>query len=309
MDHDLMDQVVRVKAVKSVDNKRKWDDNQMGNTNQQNKREEDFKSECSKLKNQGGGNQNGGKRDHGRVFVIGGGEARQDPNVVMGTFLLNNHYTSILLDTGANRSFISTAFTPLTNITPTALDVKYTIELADEKLIETDTIIRGCTYNLLKHPFNIDLIPIELGSFDVIIGMDWLSKYQAVIVCDGKLVCIPYGNETLIIQGDGSESRLNIISCIKNQKYLQKGCHVFLTHIMEKMLEKKLEEKRLEDVPVIQDFPKVFPEDLCRIPPTRQVEFQIDLVPRAAPVARSPYRLASSEMQELSSQLQELMDK
>ncbi|GKG09887.1 hypothetical protein Tco_0338633, partial [Tanacetum coccineum] len=124
---------------------------------------------------------------------------------------------------------------------------------------------------------------------------------------------VPFGNETLIIRGDrsnnGNESRLNIISCTKTHKYLLKGCHVFLAHITEKKAEDKSEEKRLEDVPVVRDFPEVFPEDLSGVPPTRQVEFQIDLVPGAAPVARAPYRLAPSEMKELSDQLQELSDK
>ncbi|GJU78585.1 putative reverse transcriptase domain-containing protein [Tanacetum coccineum] len=118
-------------------------------------------------------------------------------------------------------------------------------------------------------------MPIELVSFDVIIGMDWLSKYHEVIDCDEKQVRLPYGNETLTIEGDRSESRLNIISCIKTQKYLQ----------------------------------KVFPKDFPGLPPTRQVKFQIDLVPKAAPLAHALYRLAPSEMQELSSQLQKLTDK
>ncbi|GKA95572.1 putative reverse transcriptase domain-containing protein [Tanacetum coccineum] len=117
----------------------------------------------------------------------------------------------------------------------------------------------------------------------------------------------------LIFQGNGNdqkkESRLNIISCTKAQEYLSKGCDVFLAHITTKEAEDKSEEKRLEDVPIVRDFPEVFPEDLPGIPPTRQVEFQIDLVPGAAPVARAPYRLAPSEMKELAEQLQELSDK
>ncbi|GJX77158.1 hypothetical protein Tco_0323969 [Tanacetum coccineum] len=134
-----------------------------------------------------------------------------------------------------------------------------------------------------------------MPSFDAIICMDWLSNYQAVIVRAEKIVHIPWGNETLIIHGDGSNqgnvTRLNIISCTKTQKYMEKGFPIFLAHV-----EDKSEKKRLEDVPIVQDFPEVFPEDLPGLPPTRQVEFQIDLVPGAAPVARAPYRLAPSEM-------------
>ncbi|GJS37279.1 putative reverse transcriptase domain-containing protein [Tanacetum coccineum] len=156
-------------------------------------------------------------------------------------------------------------------------------------------------------------MPIELGSFDAIIGMDWLAKYQAVIVCAEKIVRIPWRNETLIIHGDGSNqgnvTRLNIISCTKTQKYMEKGFPIFLAHVTAKEVEDKSEKKRLEDVPIVRDFPEVFPEDLPGLPPTRQVEFQIDLVPGAAPVARAPYRLAPSEMKELSEQLKELSDK
>ncbi|GJT28283.1 putative reverse transcriptase domain-containing protein [Tanacetum coccineum] len=154
---------------------------------------------------------------------------------------------------------------------------------------------------------------IELGSFDVIIGMDWLRKYHAVIVCDEKLVQVPYGNETLTFCGDessnGRESRLTVISCSKAQEYMAKGCQVFLAQISAKKKEDKSERKQIEDVPIVRDFPEVFPEDLPGLPPTRPVEFQIDLIPGAAPVARAPYRLAPSEMKELSEQLQELSDK
>ncbi|GKD65875.1 hypothetical protein Tco_1307983, partial [Tanacetum coccineum] len=125
-------------------------------------------------------------------------------------------------------------------------------------------------------------MPVELGSFDVIIGMDWFANHHAVIVYNEKIVRILYGDEVLIIQGD---------------------------KITKKETEDKSEEKRLEDVPTVRDFPEFFPEDLPGLPPTRQVEFQIELVPGAALVARAPYRLAPSKLQELSTQLQELSDK
>nr|GFA21949.1 putative reverse transcriptase domain-containing protein [Tanacetum cinerariifolium] len=172
---------------------------------------------------------------------------------------------------------------------------------------------RNCTLNFLNHPFNIDLMPVEMGSFDVIIGMDWLSRYQAVIFCADKIIRIPWGRETLIFHGDGSnqehKARLNIISCAKTQKYMLKGCQVFLAHVTTKEAEGKSEKKRLENVPIVRDFPKVFPEDLPGLPPTRQVVIQIDLIPGAASVARTPYQLAPPEMKELSEQLKELSNK
>ncbi|GKB09848.1 putative reverse transcriptase domain-containing protein, partial [Tanacetum coccineum] len=155
---------------------------------------------------------------------------------------------------------------------------------------ETNVVLRGYTLGLLGHPFDIDLMPVELGSFDVIIGMYWLAKYHALIVCDEKVVCIPYGDEVLIIRGDNCDggSKLNIISCTRTQKYIQKGCQFYLAQITSKKVEDKSEEKRLEDVSIVREFLEVFPEDLPELPPARQVKFQIDLVPGAAPVARAP---------------------
>ncbi|GJX95726.1 putative reverse transcriptase domain-containing protein [Tanacetum coccineum] len=167
-----------------------------------------------------------------------------DSNVITGMFLLNNRYAIILFDTGTDMSFVSNTFSALINITPTTLENHYDIELADGKIIGVNTIIRGYTLNFMNHPFNINLMPIPLGCFDVIIGMDWLTKYHGVIICDEKIVRVPFGREILV-----------------------------------------------------------------GIPPARQVEFQIDLVPGAAPIARAPYRLAPSEMKELAEELQELSDK
>ncbi|GJS61854.1 putative reverse transcriptase domain-containing protein [Tanacetum coccineum] len=219
-----------------------------------------FKSNCPKLKNKNKGNQAGNGNAVARAYGVGIAGTNPNFNVVTGTFPLNNRYASILFDIGADRSFVSTAFSSLIDIIPTTLDHGYDVELADEKIVR-----------------------------------------------------IPFGNEILIVRGDRSNnehgSRLNIISCTKTQKYLLKGCHVFLAHVTTKKAEDKSEEKRLEDVPIVRDFTEVFSEDLPGIPPTQQVEFQIDLVPGVAPVARAPYRLVSSEMKELSDQLQELSDK
>ncbi|GKE56131.1 putative reverse transcriptase domain-containing protein [Tanacetum coccineum] len=191
-----------------------------------------FKSDCLKLKNKNHCNQGGNGNALVKVYVVGNARTNPDSNIVTGMFLLNNRYASILFDTGADRSFVSTTFSSLIDITPTTLDHYYDVELADGKIM-----------------------PIELGSFDVIVGMDWLTKYHAVIDCAEKIVHFPWGKETLIIHGDGSNqgngTRLNIISCTKTHKYLLKGHHVFLAHVTTKDIEDKSGEKRLEDVPIV----------------------------------------------------------
>ncbi|GJS56910.1 putative reverse transcriptase domain-containing protein [Tanacetum coccineum] len=169
----------------------------------------------------------------GRAYMLRDKNAHQDPNVVMGTFLINQNLAKVLFDSGADRSFISISLASMLNILSITIDTFYDIEMADGNL------------------------------------------YHAKILCDEKVVHIPINGETLIIR----------------------------------VMEKKPDEKRLEDIPVVKEFSDVFLEDLAGLPPVRQVEFQINLIPRAAPVARTPYRLAPSEMQELSNQLQELADR
>ncbi|GJS82890.1 putative reverse transcriptase domain-containing protein [Tanacetum coccineum] len=269
--NDLMDQKLCTYAERQSDNKRKADDSSRNNHGYQ---QQPFKRQnvakvynmgtgerkpygVSLLKNTGNtnvantykGNGAAPKGNVGNAEKRGNAPRNPDANVVTGTFLLNNYYASILFDTGADRSFISTAFSPLINIAPTSLENCYDVELADGKLVRIDTIIRGCTLNFLDNPFNIDLMPVELGSFNVIIGMDWLKRCHVVIVCDEKLVQIPYGNETLTFRGNES----------------------LLAQISAKKEEDKSERKQIKDVPIIRDFPKVFPKDLPGLPPSRPV--------------------------------------
>nr|GFA01308.1 retrotransposon protein, putative, Ty3-gypsy subclass [Tanacetum cinerariifolium] len=148
-------------------------------------------------------------------------------------------------------------------------------------------------------------MPIELGMFDVIVAMDWLVERDALIVCCRNEVHVPYRNKTLVVKSDNGVSRLKVISCIKAKKYIERGSQLFLAQVTEIEPAKK----QLQDVPVICDFPEVFPDDLPGLPPPRQAEFKIELIPGAAPVARAPYRLAPSELKELSDQLKELSEK
>ncbi|GJY57698.1 putative reverse transcriptase domain-containing protein [Tanacetum coccineum] len=234
---------------------------------------------CPKGRNQ----QNEGARARAYVVVE---NPQQNPNVVTGTFLLNDHYASVLFDSGAERSFVSIEFTPFIDIAPAALNTSYEVELADGKIVSTNTVLRGCTLALFSHVFKIDLLPTRLGSFDVIVGMDWLSYHRAVIVCYEKIVRIPLPNgEILEIQGERPEKDPKSLSCIK------------------------ADEKRLDDIRTVRDFPEVFLDDLTGLPPMREIEFRIDLITGVLPVVKSPYRLAPSEMLALSNQLKELQEK
>ncbi|XP_071728438.1 uncharacterized protein [Rutidosis leptorrhynchoides] len=204
-----------------------------------------FKKECLKAKK--------GETAKGRAFQITTKEAREDPELITGTFLLDNHLASILFDTGANISFIAKDFSVAINRPLTALNTRYAVELAN-------------------------------GSFDVVIGMDWLSKNRVDTNCGEKSIRIPFDNgEELVIQGDKSKVNLNIISCMRARRYLNKGYPSILAYVKEL----KTKEIGLENVLVIREFPQVFLEDLSGLPPHRQVEFQIDLILGAALVAKS----------------------
>lgn len=194
----------------------------------------------------------------GRAYMIKEEDALSNPDVVTGTFLINQHSARILFDSGADRSFVSNRFAPLLNTAPFKLSTTFEVEMADRNLISTDTGMRNCTVILQDKPFLIDLMPIPLGSFDAVIGMDWLSRHRARILCDEKTVHIPLDDETLIVHGNKSKTRYGIISYIRVVKYMNEGCQAFMAHVTEN----KSKERRLEDVPVVIEFPEVFPEDL-----------------------------------------------
>ncbi|KAJ9564395.1 hypothetical protein OSB04_000361, partial [Centaurea solstitialis] len=255
-----------------------------------------YRSTCPRLnraQSQGGirpnqvpaieGNQNqgnGGYSTRGRAFIMG------DPKLVTGTFSLKNYYATILFDTGADYSFVSTKFVTLTGMKPSNLDSSIMVEIASGQKVEANKVVHRCNLVLEGYPFTIDLIPFGYGSFDVIEKIDWMEKFKAEIVCYEKIIRIPMSNDAiLIVRGDRPQ---------EDSKHL---------------MSTKTDERKLEDIPIVRDFPEVFPEDLSGLPSPRQVEFRIDLIPGATAIARSPYRLASTEMEELSNQLQELQNK
>ncbi|GJT62929.1 putative reverse transcriptase domain-containing protein [Tanacetum coccineum] len=193
------------------------------------------------------GNTNQGNsrnQAQGRAFCLGVAEAPQDPNIVTGTFSLNDHFAIVLFDSGADYSFISTKFLPLINMKPSVI-----------------------------------------SRFDVVVGMDWLSKLRAKIVCYEKIIQIPLSNRDILeVHEEHPRGNLKLLKTMKVNK------------------------PKLKDILVVREFPGVFPEDLSGLPPSREVEFCIDLILGAMPVAKSPYRLAPTEMQELSYQLKEIQE-
>ncbi|GKA57911.1 putative reverse transcriptase domain-containing protein [Tanacetum coccineum] len=200
-----------------------------------------------------------------------------------GTFTLNYHYATTLFDSSTDYSFVSTTFIPLLGIEPSDLGFSYEIKIASGQVVEIDKVIRGCTLEIEGHVFDINLIPFGSGSFDVIIGMDWLSDHKAEIICHEKVVRIPLlDGKVLRVLGEKLEEKIR------------------------QLMSAKAKEKKQEEIVVVKDFPEVFPDDLSGLPLVWEIEFQIELVPEAMPVAKSPYRLAPSELDELLGQLKEL---
>nr|GEX64836.1 hypothetical protein [Tanacetum cinerariifolium] len=255
MAHKLMEQKQKAKKEKEIKgNKRKWEKFESGNRSRNNYKDNSRHYAIS-MERLGTGRGITRKRllplvrtlsPFGLVIIV----VSKD---IQGTTAQRR--TSHKLET----LVVEPIFSHLIDINPDKLDVSYEVELADGKVVSTNTVSKGCTLNLVNHLFEIDLVPIELGTFDVIIRMDWLAERDTM----------------------------------------------FVAHVTEK----KSKEKRLEDVPVIHDFPEVFPDDLPGLPPPMQVEFRIDLVLGVGRVARTPYILAPSEMKELLVQLQELLEK
>ncbi|GJX51795.1 putative reverse transcriptase domain-containing protein [Tanacetum coccineum] len=208
-----------------------------------------LKDKCPKARNQ----QNDGARARAYVVVE---NPQQNPNVVTGTFLLNDHYACILFDSGAEKSFVSSAFTPFIDIAPTALNTNYEIELADGKVVSTNTILCSCTLVLLNHVFKIDLLPTQNRKVLMLFfGMDWLAYYRALIDCYEKIVRIPLPNgEILEVQGERPEKDLGSLACIK------------------------ADEKKLDDIRIVRDFPEVFPDDLVGFYSFARGRIRLDLI-------------------------------
>jgi len=244
----------------------------------------------------------------GRAFQMTVEEAKAEPDVVTGTFPVNSLPTLVLFDTGATKSFVSLSFCKIFSLVKGRLNEPLEVEIVGKESRLVREVYRGNVLEIEGVRFPIDLIPIIMKEINVIVGVDWLSRHRAHFDCENQRIVVqtPSGGE-LIIRADGQKRLPKVCSLAKARRYVHRGDVNYLAYVTDSREEKK--RKVVACVPVVSEFPDVFLEELPGIPPERQVEFRIDLVPGVAPVAKAPYRLAPPEMQEFSKQLRELLEK
>ncbi|XP_076956086.1 uncharacterized protein LOC143631121 [Bidens hawaiensis] len=193
--------------------------------------EKDWRRRCS-----GGGTKNEGRKGNARVFVLNTKKAAEMPEVIT-----------------------------------VKLDKSLVVETGDGNQVRISEVLKKGKVLLAGHVIPVQLLPMTLAGFDIVLGMDWLSDNQARILCDKKAIEIRANGKTIQIPGDKDGGHVSLISMIKANKYLRKGCLAFMVYVTEEPKEKKL-----EDVPIVSEFPDVFPEELPGIPPEGDVEFRID---------------------------------
>ncbi|KAI3806720.1 hypothetical protein L1987_22634 [Smallanthus sonchifolius] len=241
-----------------------------------------------------------------RAYALTEEEARGNPDVVSGTFLVNNEHAAILFDSCASKSFISNAFSRKLGCTINTIVKAFIVQTAVGKNSAVFQVTEDCIIEIEGHKFPSRLFLLTLGGFDIVLGMDWLAANEAKIICKRKRIHLkaPSGSP-ITVYGDWNCTMPNIISMIKVGSYMRRGCEAYLAYVIDD----RMKMNELKKVPVVCNFPEVFPEDLPGLPPDLEIEFQIDLLPRAEPVSKAPYRLAPSKMKELMSQLEELTEK
>ncbi|GJR12911.1 zinc finger, CCHC-type, retrotransposon gag domain protein [Tanacetum coccineum] len=205
-----------------------------------------------------------------RVYMMATEEDKVVRDVVIGTILVNSIPARVLYDSSASVSFVSFEFSKNLSTPPNKLPLPLEVEIAGKEIVVVSRVYRNVETKIDDSVFKIDLIPIVLGVFDIVIGMDWIDRYNANILCSQKLARVvnPQGRE-IIIYGDKRKGVFKLCSMMKARKYLSRGCQAYMEHVIDTNFEKK----SAKDVLVVNEFLNVFPKDLSGIPPERQVEF------------------------------------
>lgn len=239
-----------------------------------------------------------------RVYNMTETEEGSDADVIAGTILVNSFPAYVLFDTGATVSFVSSSFVEKAKLPP-SVSVKSMISLPNGEKISCHRAFRSVPVVIDGVEMTANLKEFPMDEFDVIFGMDWLKDHRAVFHCrDEKVTLRNQKGKRVSYSNSKSKPGVKIVSAMKMLKMRLKGNEVFLCKVTEVS-----EGVKLEDIPVVRDYPDVFPEELPGIPPERDVEFGIDVIPGTAPISKAPFRMAPSEMQELKTQLQELVEK
>ena len=237
-----------------------------------------------------------GTRTQARVFTITQQEADASPDVITGMILVYDHDAYALVDPGATHSFISVLFTERHQIESQSIDGRMVVSVPNEDTMISERIVPGSKLVIQNKDFPIDLIVLGIHDFDIVLGMDWLSKHRATLDCYKKEVRLVHPEEpSVIFRGIRREIAPSLINAMTASKMLRKGCQGYLAFVIDR----RQEGTRLEDIPIVKEFPDVFPDDVLGLPPDREVEFTIDLILGTEPISIPLYRMAPVELREL----------
>ncbi|XP_074374571.1 uncharacterized protein LOC141714980 [Apium graveolens] len=226
-------------------------------------------------------------------------DAVQSTDVVAGTLPVNSVNAKVLIDSGATRSFISKDFVDKLHCKIELLDKELMIELANKNQVAVDQVCPRCDIEIRGHHFHASLIPFKLGEFDVIQEIDWFAENNAQIDCKNRKVRLQTVDQKKKVVFRRNKQEKKFLSISQEKKLFLQNCEAFLANITDT----NKEIPNLEVVPIGNEFPDVFLDDLPGLPPDREIEFAIELAPGTEPVSKAPYRMASVEMKELVVQL------
>ncbi|KAL5557083.1 hypothetical protein UlMin_039319 [Ulmus minor] len=245
---------------------------------------------------------------NGRIYAFTRDDAEAGTSkVVTGQLTVANRCANVLFDSGATHSFASTVFADCVGRGKDKIGQIFRTALPSGDIMLSNYWLRSVPIVIAGRELSVDLVILDMFDYDVIVGMDFLSKYGATINCKSRSVNFnPPGEDQFKFNSKGSRNQKMMISAMKASKLLTNGCVGFLANIVDTTQKEKI---KLEDVPVVNEFKGVFPEDLPGIPPDREITFEIELLPGTAPISKAPYRMAPAELKELQTQLQELLDK
>ena len=247
-----------------------------------------------------------GTRTQARVFTVTQQEADASPDVITGMISVYDHDAYTLVDPRATHSFISVPFTNRHQIESQPIDGRMVVSVPNGVTMISKRIVPGSRLVIQNKDFPTDLIVLGIHDFDIVLGMDWLSKHRATLNCYKKEVRLVHPEEPgVIFRGIRREIAPSLINAMTASKMLQNGCQGYLEFVVDR----RQEGTRLEDIPIVKEFPYVFPDDILSLPTDRKVEFIIDLIPRIEPISIPPYRMSPVELRELNAQLEELLSK